>query len=554
MRFIAFLLISLSCKESLSQSVVVNGYINYNDYRDEWTELLVVGDNVDMRNWTIRDNNGTQTSWQTPVRFNNIPFWQNMRRGTVIMLWHRHLSSAGIPHPTDTDPSDGYIEIDLQNTTYFFGGDFNTNNTMNLNSTSDIVQLRNAANVHIHALGHGVTPGANWTALPSPKLNHANSTNNGDAIYVCPGSVLSEYDGPSGTTLTSRNNTTTTFGLPNTCLASIGGNRIFWRELRKPEIASQTVFPTSVIAGFPGSISFSWTAALDPYPADNTIGYMILRNTTNSFPVIPFDGTTYPVGSMLGGATVIAEINNSATTSFTDNTVMSGNSYYYRVYAFRYATDNINGNSYDNARGRAYNETDFVFVDWPTPGSALPVNLLFFSGKASNHKVILSWSTHSEINNSHFIIEKSSNGNEFTFLVRKNGHGTTSQQQWYFAEDDEPFHPITYYRLSQVDFDGTIHQSKMISVKLISTLTSDEINLSLNPAQDETWLSVNSDEESAIEISIYDINGRTLLNRQLPINVGMNAFRIALDGWLPGMYFLSAKSKETIKTFRFIKY
>lgn len=531
---------------------MVNGYINYNDYRDEWTELLVTGDDVDMRNWTIRDNNGTQTSWQTPVRFNNIAFWQHMRRGTVIMLWHRQLSSLGVAHPTDDDASDGYIELDLQNTTYFNGGDFSTNNTMNLNSTSDMVQIRNAANVHIHVLGHGTTPGSNWTSLPSPKLNHANTTANGDAVYVCPGSVLSEFNGPSGTTLTARNNTTTTFGLPNTCLASIGGNRVFWRAMREPDMTSQTVFPSSVIPGIPGSITFSWTAATDPYPTDNTIGYVILRNTSNSFPTVPFDGTSYSIGSVLGGATVVGQINNSATTTFTDNTVMNGSSYYYRVYAFRYGIDNFNGNSYDNARGRAYNETNFVFVDWPTPGSPLPVNLLFFSGKPNNGKVMLTWSTHSEINNSHFIIEKSSSGKEFSFLAKVNGNGTTSQQQWYFTEDREPFTPVTFYRLTQVDFDGTYRQSKVISVTL-SLPESFTVTLSPNPAQSETWLSVVSAEESELEIHITDIHGRTVYNEIRNVQEGMNSFRIETDRWDAGIYFVTTRNGYTVKSTKLVR-
>lgn len=531
---------------------MINGYINFSDFRDEWTELIVTGDNVDMRNWTIRDNNGSQTSWQTPVRFNNIAFWQHMRRGTVIMLWHRQLSSLGVAHPTDADASDGYIELDLQNTAYFNGGDFSTNNTMNLNATSDMVQIRNAGNVHIHVLGHGTTPGSNWTALPSPKLNHANSTANGDAIYVCPGSVLSEYDGPSGTTLTSRNNTTITFGLPNTCLASIGGNRTFWRALRQPDMTAQTVFPSSVIPGTPGSITFNWTAATDPYPADNTIGYLILRNTVNSFPTVPFDGTSYTIGSVLGGATVVGQINNSAITSFTDNSVMNGNSYYYRVYAFRYGIDNFNGNSYDNARGRAYNETNFVFVDWPTPGSPLPVQLLSFSAKPVKEKVWLTWSTLSELNNSHFLIEKSINGKEFSFLAKVNGNGTTSQQQWYFAEDLNPFNPVTFYRLTQIDFDGTQRQSKIISVTLLLP-ESFVVSVSPNPAQEEAWLSAASAEESALEIIITDIRGRIVYYETKFLQKGMNTFRIDLNGMDSGIYFVTTRNGWMVKSTKLIR-
>ncbi len=53
--------------------------------------------------------------------------------------------------------------------------------------------------------------------------------------------------------------------------------------MRQPDMTAQTVIPSSVIPGTPGSVTFSWIAATDPYTADNTIGYIILRNTVNSF-------------------------------------------------------------------------------------------------------------------------------------------------------------------------------------------------------------------------------------------------------------------------------
>ena len=74
---IVFLLIILSSR-LFSQQVVVNGYFNAADPRDEWIELLVITDNTDMRNWTLRDNNSSQTSWQTEITFQNIAFWNNM--------------------------------------------------------------------------------------------------------------------------------------------------------------------------------------------------------------------------------------------------------------------------------------------------------------------------------------------------------------------------------------------------------------------------------------------------------------------------------------------
>jgi hypothetical protein len=520
----------------------VNGYINASSYADEWTELLVVDDDVNMAGWTIRDNNNTQSSWQTPVRFNNVSLWQHLRRGTVIMLWHRTLASNGVTtHPTDVNADDGYIEISLQNTTYFTGGDFSTNNTMNIAAEGDIVQIRNASNVHIHALGHYQSAsGSSWTALSTPKLNHNTNTNAGDAIYVCPGSVLSDYNGPQGNTYTSRNNVTTTFGLPNICIASPSGNRTFWKNLRQPDFTSQSVVPSSIIPGMPGSLTFSWTAATDPYAADNTIGYIVLRNTTNSFPVAPIDGTTYTIGALLGGAQVVGIINNSTTTTFTDNSIMNGINYYYRVYPFRYGTDNLNGNNYDEARGRAYNENNFVFVDWP--GNPLPIELLTFKANRNEKNIRVSWITHSETNNDYFILEKSYDGKSYSFLTKIKGAGTTTETNSYGYDDLSVNDGVVYYRLSQIDFDGS--HSQYYYAHANSKAPVIEYKLSPNPFTDQLFLVMDYRNESTLTINFYDASGKKLLTSSYQITEGYNSIQMDAGSLSKGIYFYSISIDE----------
>ncbi|HRE97530.1 MAG TPA: hypothetical protein PK637_12230, partial [Flavobacteriales bacterium] len=95
----------------------------------------------------------------------------------------------------------------------------------------------------------------------------------------------------------------------------------------------------------------------------------------------PVDGTTYTVGATIaGGGEVIAYVDNtsSATHSYTDLSANDNGTYCYRVYAYRFGTDNINGNSFDVARGRAYNTTNFV--DVVCASNPLPVELLYFIG------------------------------------------------------------------------------------------------------------------------------------------------------------------------------
>jgi hypothetical protein len=349
---------------SFSQNVVVSEYFNGTDTRDEWTELLVINDNTDLRGNSIRDNNSSQTGWQTEVVFSNNNFWNNLRAGTIIVIWHRIRSTASTTNRiVDTIKSDGYIEVHAQLSGYFSGGDFGSAPTwsgasLSISASADIVQIRDNSNNHIHALGHKYTDSTDFIGIiSSNKLNHASSLASGENVYVCPGSNLIEYiGGYSGTTWTSKGNTNITQGLPNYSPFSPSfPNRNYWRSLRQPIYNSPTLNTIVTNTGFTQA-NLTWNACTDVYPSDSTIGYIILRDTINTF-INPSDSIVYAAGDSIGTATVIANINFSSTLTYTDNYAFAcGKTYYYKIYAFRFRNDNINGNSYNAARGRAYNE------------------------------------------------------------------------------------------------------------------------------------------------------------------------------------------------------
>lgn len=342
------------------QVAVVSSYFNAGDPADEWTEILITADNVSLANFTIRDNGASQGTgaWQIPVTFINTAangnIWNNLRAGTVILLYHRVNSQ-----PVDNNKSDGYIQLHANDPAYFTGGNFTPTGTLSLGTNGEIVQIRNAANIHVHALAHRSTTGPGWDELPSPKLNHVTATlASNSTISVCPGNNINEYgfNSPqSGTIYTAKSSAFITRGLPNDT-ASLTGNSNFWRSLRHPAWPSPALNATFTL---PSTINLTWNAATDPFPSDNTQGYLILRNPVNSF-AAPADGTTYVTGDVIGGATVVAVIPSSQTLAYTDTYPLTcSESVYYRIYTFRYGTDNLNGNNYNVARGRAYNETDF---------------------------------------------------------------------------------------------------------------------------------------------------------------------------------------------------
>lgn len=345
-----------------AQNVVISEYFNEADTRDEWTELLVIADYTDLRGYKLRDNNTNQDNWQTEITFANVSLWNNLRAGTIIIIWHRKRSSTvSSDRIVDTINSDGYIEVHAQLNGYFSGGNFGTSpswagSSLAIGGNGEIIQLLDANNNHIYALGHKSSVGSDFTSISGTnKLNHAAGITGGDNVYVCPGASLSDFNqGVSGTTYTSKGNSNITQGLPNSCLASTTANQNYWRSLRQPTYTNPTL--NTITSNSNGTQFYlSWSSSTDPNPIDSTTGYLILRNTTNSF-TDPTDNVIYNNGNTIGTATVVTHINFSSTLAFTDNYNLNcGDTLYYKIYAFRYKADNNNVSNL--ARGRAYNET-----------------------------------------------------------------------------------------------------------------------------------------------------------------------------------------------------
>jgi len=355
--------------------VVISSYYNDANPSNEWTELLVVADNVDIRGWSIQDNNNAQNSWQgPPYLFKSVPLWNNLRSGTIIMIW-----SHGT-HTTQTNKVDGYIEVTADDAVYFTRGG---GTVLNIGSTGDIIRLLDASQTYVHAVGHSALAGPAFNACPSPKLNYQGGLNNGSVVCVSPGPDLDHYGNVPASTPQDGNTWTSietgvdiTFGLPNkqnpnNLTYPASANSDFWRSLRQPIWTTPNLMGTVDITN--SNVILNWNAANDIFPSDGTQGYIILRNTVNAFGT-PIDGHTYIVGdNVTNGGTIIADINSSQTLTYTDNSttpVPSIDGYYYEIFAYRYSTDNVFGNNYNIARGRAYNETSFGYTHVTFP--ALP--------------------------------------------------------------------------------------------------------------------------------------------------------------------------------------
>jgi carboxypeptidase T len=86
---------------------------------------------------------------------------------------------------------------------------------------------------------------------------------------------------------------------------------------------------------------------------------------------------------------------------------------------------------------------------------AVPVELTAFNISTSENSVLLNWTTATELNNSGFEILKSTDKINWEKTAFVDGQGTTSEIQHYSFIDKTPSEGKSYYRLDQIDYDGT---------------------------------------------------------------------------------------------------
>ena len=95
--------------------------------------------------------------------------------------------------------------------------------------------------------------------------------------------------------------------------------------------------------------------------------------------------------------------------------------------------------------------------------SVLPVTLVSFTAKPEGDRVQLAWTTTWERDADRFIVERSTDLREFVTVGEFAAKGTTDQRQDYGLTDMNPKPGVNYYRLKQLDFDGTTHLFKPVA-------------------------------------------------------------------------------------------
>ncbi len=202
-----------------------------------------------------------------------------------------------------------------------------------------------------------------------------------------------------------------------------------------------------------------------------------------------------------------------------------------------------------------FNGEQDVYYSYITDTTGIiPVELLSFSASVAANVVTLNWSTATELNNFGFEIERSSDKTNWRTIGFKEGKGTTSEPQQYSYSDK--LSDITssrlYYRLKQLDYNGSFEYSEIVEVEIAPSVFSLSQNYP-NPFNPSTTINYQIPELSFVTIKVYDVLGNevaALVNEQKPAGkyeVGFNASEL-----VSGVYFYTLSAGEFVQSKRML--
>ena len=185
------------------------------------------------------------------------------------------------------------------------------------------------------------------------------------------------------------------------------------------------------------------------------------------------------------------------------------------------------------------------------PLEPVPVELISFNANVQDGKVNLFWSTATEINNQGFEIQRKLENSEWTLRGFKNGAGTTTEPQSYSFSDDitDVNAKSIYYRLKQIDFDGSYEYSDEV---FVTNLTPTKFVLEQNypnPFNPTTTIKYSIAGEGIVTLKVFNTIGEevALLVNETKL-AGNYEVEFDASGLSSGIYLYRLHSGNFVQT------
>jgi hypothetical protein len=170
------------------------------------------------------------------------------------------------------------------------------------------------------------------------------------------------------------------------------------------------------------------------------------------------------------------------------------------------------------------------------PCIPLPVKLISFTATKDNGNVKISWQTIEEKDNDYYVIERSTDGINFTALTTVKGNKNSTSLISYVQYDDAPYLGISYYRLKQVDMNGSFSYSSIAAVEFDSPT---DWMIYPNPSKDGSFtIASGFTENEVVTVTVTDVTG----NRVRYYDNSLYAQEMQVSNLSSGLYIVSIQT------------
>jgi hypothetical protein len=190
----------------------------------------------------------------------------------------------------------------------------------------------------------------------------------------------------------------------------------------------------------------------------------------------------------------------------------------------------------------------------------VPVELTMFTASVNDNDVQLNWTTATEKNNSGFQVERKSTG-DFESIGFVPGSGTTIETTTYSFSDVDLNPGNYYYRLKQIDYDGSFEYSDAVEIDIVAPGVFSLNQNYPNPFNPSTKITFSLATNAGVTLRIFDALGQevvTLINQELTagvhtydldatdLNSGVYVYKIEANGQ-DGSSFINVKKMIVLK-------
>jgi len=304
-------------------------------------------------------------------------------------------------------------------------------------------------------------------------------------------------------------------------------------------------------------IDFKYTGAMNGfYAIDNSLvsvsgkEYWTLTSS-NTNPAAKLQFTTNSTSTLNYGLTVVQGTNaNILTDLHLANYNLSTNQWT-KVLA---TTSSVSGTSSYIVETATYIGPNSYFTFGLTNSrttflTPLPVSLIDFSAKVNTNNIEVKWSTASEKDNASFVLEKSIEGLVWSSIATVMGAKNSNVVNNYGVVDYKAVAGFQYYRLKQIDLDGTVTYSKAIAVNFSKASTLN-VNLFPNPSKDALNITTDNNATGEVNIQILNSMGETVYNKVVEAGLVQS---IDIASFIPGVYYVSIIAEGESKIIRLLK-